>query len=174
MRENGPARRCRSRGHASLARHLSHCLTRPQWVPSAAQSRLSRLRNLDACLREADGQCRAGGGAAHDRAPCRPAGGDHAGRRQGLRCRGFRQRVALDAVTPQRGAELQRRRSGSTDARHAMPASGCASGSKRPSAGADRAAKDQVPRPRPRRRAFTFAAAAYDLVRPPMLLCAVP
>lgn len=35
--------------------------------------------------------CRTGGGAAHDRAICRPADGDHARRRQSLRCRRLRQ-----------------------------------------------------------------------------------
>ena len=53
--------------------------------------------------------CRAGGGAAHDRTACRPCANNHARRRQGLRCAGLHQRVALDEGDAARGAEHQRR-----------------------------------------------------------------
>lgn len=51
-----------------------------------------------ACPTLADGHAERGGRAAHDRTSCRPADGDHAWRRQSLRCRGLRQRAAN--VTP--------------------------------------------------------------------------
>jgi len=61
---------------------------------------------VDACLTEANG--RADRGVAHDRAARRPAEGDHARRRQGLRRRGLRQRTALDERDASRRSERQR------------------------------------------------------------------
>ncbi|MET4702131.1 transposase [Constrictibacter sp. MBR-5] len=96
--------------------------------------------------------CRAAGGAGDDRGARRPAAGAHAGRRQGIRHQGLRDGAARDERAPARRAEHQIEE---------------AFGWIKTVAGLRKA------RFRGRARvdlAFTFAAAAYNLVRLPKLL----
>ena len=102
--------------------------------------------------------CRAGGGAAHDRAARRPAAGDHARRRQGLRRRGLRQRAALDERDAACRAEHQRPTLGDRRPHDAacrlrgQPAHPQADrGGLRLDQDRRRPGEDQVPRRRPRR-----------------------
>ena len=166
--------------------HRSGCPALPQGTGQGGQALLHRPRPDGEPPRPAGRRlpdagrraCRAGGGAAHDRASRRPAAGDHARRRQGLRRGRLRQRAALDEGDAARRAEHQRptarRSTGARRGTAAMPsASASASASRRRSAGSRRS-------PGRRRRssaavdrvgwAFTFAAAAYNLVRLPKLL----
>jgi hypothetical protein len=68
------------------------------------------------------GPCRAIGRARHDRALCRPPGGDHARRGSRLRCRRVCRGIAYPQCAPARGAEHQRPSLGDRPADY--PASG--------------------------------------------------
>ena len=123
------------------------------------------------------GPCRTVGGARHDRASCRPTDSDHARRRQGLRCGRLRQGVARDQRDAACRAEHQRPPLG--DRRADDPPSGYAVSQRirkrieeafgwmKTVAGQE---KTKLPWPDRVAWAFTFAAAAYNLVRLPKLI----
>ena len=137
------------------------------------RSRPAGRRLPDPCRRA----CRTGGRAAHDRASCRPADSDHARRRQSLRRRRLRQRTALDERDAACCAEHQRPQLGDRRA-HDPPRRLCRQpahpqahrGGIRLDQDDRRAREDQVPWPERVGWAFTFAAAAYNLVRLPKLI----
>src|SRR5215471_18492713 len=121
--------------------------------------------------------CRTGGGAAHDRASCRPTDSDHTWRRQSLRYRRLRQRAALDECDAACCAEHQGR-SSAVDGRTTRHRGYAVS--QRIRKRIEEAfgwiktiAGQEQTRFRGRERvgwAFTFTAAAYNLVRLPKLI----
>src|SRR6516164_8291334 len=129
-------------------------------------------------LPDASGRaCRTGGGAAHDRASCRPADSDHTWRRQSLRTEDFVNELRSMNVTPH-VAQNTSGRSSAVDGRTTRH-SGYAV-SQRIRKRIEEAfgwiktiAGQEQTRFRGRERvgwAFTFTAAAYNLVRLPKLI----